>query len=112
METIEERAEKYYQSLARPLADEKGLVITAYCVGAETERLLKHGISGKRPDCPKCGMPSHPVFGYMCASEECVGKAASPSGAVDKTVRDGPLTDADIFKCEICGKQDCESDHK
>lgn len=44
METIEERAEKYYQSLARPLADEKGLVITAYCVGAETERLLKHGV--------------------------------------------------------------------
>lgn len=44
METIEERAEKYYQSLARPLADIKGLVTTAYCLGAETERLLKHDV--------------------------------------------------------------------
>jgi len=31
----EEDAEIYFASLTKPLADEKGLVITAYCVAAE-----------------------------------------------------------------------------
>lgn len=44
MKTIEQKAEQYYKSLSKPHADVKGLVITAFCCGAESEQLHKHDV--------------------------------------------------------------------
>lgn len=42
--TFDERAEEYWNNLTQPLADPKGLAVTAYVVGCmDQERIIKKG---------------------------------------------------------------------